>query len=255
MLFLKWCIAAQRHGNGPLFTFGLSSLLRTLSHRQAPELGAFLGDTSPSSETGWSAPSSSLGPHSLILSGIGVTQLQKAAFSERPDQRCAELQAERSRSFFPEQLVTERIVYKILDDLPRCVRAESQYNSPWRRPVAASFGWKKVGSGSRRRNKARQAARHVCFCVVLLPWWIWGISSWESPPTLITHVHTSVTVRSAGQKSTAWIRIFFFPLSFSEHYSSNVFISEIFGAVYMFLWLFLVLKSAWKRVWAYIWCV
>lgn len=70
------------------------------------------------------------------------------------------------------------------------------------------LGEKKVGSGSRRRNKDRRAAWHVCFCVVLLPWWIWGISSWESPPTLITHVHTSVTVRSADQKSTAWIRIF-----------------------------------------------
>lgn len=66
-------MAAQSYGVGLIFTFGLSSLLRTLSHRQAPELGAFLGDTSPSSETGRSTPSSSLGPHSLILSGIGVT--------------------------------------------------------------------------------------------------------------------------------------------------------------------------------------
>lgn len=32
-----------------IFTFGLSRLLRTLSHRRAPVLGVFLGAASPSS--------------------------------------------------------------------------------------------------------------------------------------------------------------------------------------------------------------
>lgn len=143
----------MHHRSELLFTLGLSSLLRTLSHRRAPELGAFLWDKSPSSKMGWSTPSSSLGLHWLILSGISLTQLENVAFGDWLFPRCSDFQTKRRRSFFPKQLVTEGIVSKRTEDLRRRLRDESGPNSPRCPLVSALFESNRFDLGAREGTK------------------------------------------------------------------------------------------------------
>lgn len=62
-----------------IFTFGLSSLLRTLSHSRAPVFQGLLGLVSPSSSK---LLSSSLQSLSLILTCTNLSQLQTAALTD-----------------------------------------------------------------------------------------------------------------------------------------------------------------------------